>query len=87
MNQIDKISKEALLLLNYAKDTAIANLATANSSGALQPKLEPDQLVAVVNLLGSSLSQGYQRGLTTFQGVVKEQISLEKQTLSASRKK
>lgn len=85
MNQIDNISKEALLLMKFAKDTAITNLTKANSSGVLQPKLEPDQLSAVVNLVEVSLSQGYQRGLTSFQGAVNEQLN--KKTISVSRKK
>lgn len=75
MNQVDKISKEALTLLNYAKDTAIANLTIANSQGKLEPQLDPAQLLAVVNLLGMSLSQGYQKGLTAFQKTVKEQMA------------
>ena len=89
MNQIDKISKEALSLLQYAKDTAIANLTVANSAGKLKPQLEPTQLLAVIDLLGSSLSQGYQKGLNAFQKVVKEQITQEqiKKTTENVKKK
>lgn len=89
MNQVDKISKEALSLLQYAKDTAIANLTVANSSGKLKPQLEPIQLLAVVDLLGASLSQGYQKGLSAFQKVVKEQIPQEstKKVVESSKKK
>ena len=50
MNQVDKISKEALDLLQYAKDTAIANLTIANSAGKLNQQLEPAQLLAESNL-------------------------------------
>lgn len=74
MNQIDKISKEALNLLQYAKDVAVTNLTVANSTGKLTPQLEPAQILTVVDLLNSSLSQGYQKGLLAFQKSVKEQI-------------
>jgi len=80
MNQVDKISKEALDLLQYAKDTAIANLTIANSAGKLNQQLEPAQLLAVVDLLGSSLSQGYQKGLTAFQKAVREQLTQQEST-------
>ena len=87
MNEIDKISKEALDLLHYAKDTAVANLTIANSSGKLNPRLEPIQLLAVVDLLGSSLSQGYQKGLTSFQNAVKKQLPKEQTKVETSLKK
>ena len=74
MNQIDKISKEALVLLQYAKDTAIANLASANSNKKLEPQLDGSQLAAVVNLMNLSLSQGFQKGLPSFQKSVKDQL-------------
>lgn len=86
MNQVDKISKEALTLLNYAKDTAIANLTIANSQGKLEPQLDPAQLLAVIELLGISLSQGYQKGLTSFQKTVKEQLT-DKGKEAAAKKK
>lgn len=87
MNQVDKISKEALDLLQYAKDTAVANLTVANRAGKLNPQLEPAQLLAVVDLLGSSLSQGYQKGLTAFQKAVKEQLPQESTKAETSNKK
>lgn len=89
MNQVDKISKEALVLLNYAKDTAVANLTVANSKGQLDPKLEPAQLLAVIDVFTSSLSQGYQKGLGSFQNIVKEQVttSQTKKVAEISNKK
>jgi len=71
MNQIDKISKEALSLLNYSKDVAVGNLSAANNSGRLEPKLTDEQLRSVVSLVEVSLSQGYQKGLNTFQKTLK----------------
>jgi hypothetical protein len=89
MNQVDKISKEALILLNYAKDTAVANLTVANNKGQLDPKLEPAQLLAVIDVFTSSLSQGYQKGLGSFQKIVKEQVmtSQTKKVAEISNKK
>lgn len=87
MNQVDKISKEALALLNYAKDTAIANLTIANSQGKLEPQLDPAQLLAVIEMLGISLSQGYQQGLTSFQKTVREQFAIEKSKETVTKKK
>jgi hypothetical protein len=90
MNQIDKISKEAMSLLNYAKDTAIANLTTANGQKKLEPQLDGAQLLAVINLLNLSLSQGFQKGLPSFQKTVKHQIdnsSTTKATKTSELKK
>lgn len=75
MNQVDKISKEALALLQYAKDTAVANLTVANGQKKLEPQLDGAQLLAVINLLGLSLSQGFQKGLPAFQKKVSEQLT------------
>ena len=77
MNRIDKISKETLNLLQYAKDTAVNNLTIANNTGKLLPRLDPLQLSAVVGLIDASLSQGYHKGLKSFQSIVKEQLSQE----------
>lgn len=74
MNQVDKISKEALMLLQYAKDTAIANLTTANAQNKLEPQLDGAQLLAVINLLGPSLTQGFQKGLPAFQKTVTNEL-------------
>ena len=80
MNQVDKISKEALNLLKYAKDTAVTNLASANSNGQLEYKLTDEQLLSVVSLLDSSLSQGYQKALPSFQSKVDSLIGKETET-------
>lgn len=85
MNQVDKISKEALTLLQYAKDTAIANLTTANAQKKLEPQLDGAQLLAVINLLGPSLTQGFQKGLPAFQKTVTNQLN--SQTKTETKKK
>lgn len=85
MNQVDKISKEVLSLLNYSKDVATGNLSTANNSGRLEPKLTDEQLRSVVSLVEASLSQGYQKGLNTFQKTLK--TTLEDKTKEETPKK
>lgn len=75
MNQVDKISKEALSLLTYSKDVAATNLTTANARGGLEPKLTDEQVTSVLNLFEHSLSQGFQKGLESFQRIVKQTIT------------
>lgn len=85
MNQVDKISKEVLSLLNYSKDVATGNLSIANNSGRLEPKLTDEQLRSVVNLVEASLSQGYQKGLNTFQKTLR--VTLEDKAKEETPKK
>jgi len=85
MNQVDKISKEVLNLLNYSKDVTTTSLNSANNSGKLEPKLTDDQLRLVVNLVENSLSQGYQKGLNTFQKTLK--TTLETRVVDETTKK
>lgn len=87
MNQVDKISKEAFTLLQYAKDTAIANLTTANGQNKLEPQLDGAQLLAVINLLNLSLSQGFQKGLPSFQKVVVNQLNAPQAATKIETKK
>lgn len=87
MNQVDEISKEALSLLQYAKDTAIANLTIANGQKKLEPQLDGAQLLAVINLLNLSLAQGFQKGLPSFQKVVVNQLNTSQTTTKAESKK
>ena len=87
MNQVDKISKEALTLLQYAKDTAIANLTTTNGQKKLEPQLDGAQLLAVINLMNVSLTQGFQKGLPAFQKTVKEQLEQNKLKTTNEKKK
>ncbi len=77
MNKVNEILRAALNLLNYSKDVATTNLSSANGSGKLEPKLTDDQLKLVVNLLESSLSQGFQKGLGSFQRMLKNNVSEE----------
>jgi len=70
MNQVDKISKEVLSLLNYSKDVAASNLTAFNKNGKLAPALTDSQLQVVVSVLESSFSQGFQKALPTFQKTV-----------------
>jgi hypothetical protein len=86
MNSIDKISKEALNLLTYSKDVVTNNLATANATGALEPKLTEEQIRNVLSLVDHSLSQGFQKGLTSFQKTVKGELKASS-SLESKKKK
>jgi hypothetical protein len=86
MNQVDKISKEVLNLLNYSKDVTTTNLNSANKTGKLEPRLTDDQLRLVVNLVESSLTQGYQKGLNTFQKTIKNTLETKKVTVEETKK-
>ena len=87
MNQVDKISKEALNLLNYSKDVAANNLTSLNKEGKLSPPLNESQLQTIVSVLESSFSQGFQKGLTNFQKSIKVTLESEKtQQVKTSKK-
>lgn len=86
MNQVDKISKEVLNLLNYSKDVATNNLTSLNKEGKLNPPLNESQLQTIVSLLDSSFTQGFQKGLTNFQKSVKNVMESEKVTAKTSKK-
>ena len=86
MNQTDKIAREVLNLLNYSKDVATTNLHKANNSGLVEPRLTDEQITSVVGLLETSLNQGYQKAISSFQKSVKTVIE-EKTTTTESKKK
>jgi hypothetical protein len=90
MNQVDKISKEALNLLSYSKDVVANNLAALNKEGKLTPQLNELQLKTIVSILESSVSQGFQKGLPTFQksvnNVLEEVRTHERSNLPVNRR-
>lgn len=87
MNRIDKISKDALNLLAYSKDVAASNLTTANAKGNLDPKLTDEQVASVLSLVEHSLSQGFQKGLTSFQKSVEKTLTESSTTTPVESKK
>lgn len=90
MNQVDKISKEVLNLLSYSKDVVASNLTAFNKEGKLTPQLNEVQLKTIVSILESSVSQGFQKGLPTFQksvnNVLEEVRNEEKRKFPVNRK-
>ena len=70
MNNVDKISKETLAVLEYSKEIVKTNLVKANSLGQIEPQLTNEQLQKVSNLLDTFFSQGLQIALPNFQKVV-----------------
>jgi hypothetical protein len=90
MNQVDKISKETLNLLEYSKDVVKENLTTANVTGQLEPKLSDEHLKKVLHLVDVSMSQGYQKAIQSFQRNISTVLSTHEDVRShdtSSRKK
>ena len=53
--------------MNYSKDVVTNNLTALNKEGKLTPALNEAQLKTIVSILDSSVSQGFQKGLPSFQ--------------------
>ena len=75
MKVSDKIARETLGLFEYSKEVVKNNLISANKSGNIPPHLNETQLNGVLSLIDSSLSQGYHRGITSFQKIVESTIA------------
>jgi hypothetical protein len=61
MNQLDKISKEVLNLVNYSKDVTKNNVIEMNLG------LNSEQLNKLLEVIDNSIEQSYHRGITNFQ--------------------
>lgn len=70
MNTVDMISRDSKILSDSIKDGISSNLVSAVSTGTLQ--ISEDQLRAVLNLVGLSADQSYQRSLPVFQNTIKK---------------
>lgn len=70
MNTVDKVTKEVKLVVDSAKDTTISNVIKYVRENSLQ--LTDVQVNGLLNLIGLSIDEGYQRSVTTFQNSVKK---------------
>jgi predicted DNA binding protein len=70
MNNVDKILKEALNLVEYTKDVTKNNIINLNLNASVTQKLTDDQLHIVLLAVDSSITQGYHRGISNFQKTV-----------------
>jgi hypothetical protein len=73
MNNTDKITRDAKLLIESAKDTAANNLLVAIKTNSLD--LSEVQLKKVLTLLNISMEEGYQKAVPTFQKMVKNYVN------------
>lgn len=87
MNQVDRISKELLNLVEYSKDVVKANLASNNAKENEALKLTDAQLANVLRIVDASITQGYQKGFTSFQKSVSKILAETVETKPTSRKK
>lgn len=70
MNTVDKVTKEVKLVVDSAKDTTISNVIKYVRENSLQ--LTDVQVNGLLNLIGLSIDEGYQRSVATFQNSVKK---------------
>ena len=73
MNSVDKISRDAKILVDSAKDVTTKNLIEAVQGSLID--LNQDQLGKILNVLSTSLDMGYQRSLPVFQNMIKKHIT------------
>ena len=72
MNTVDKISRDAKLVVDSVKDSVVKNLTTTVHNKKLD--LTDRQLAEVVKLIELSVNEGYQRSLNVFQNTVKKYL-------------
>ena len=72
MNTVDKISREAKLILDAMKDSVINNIVTASRSGTFQ--IEDSQLARLVQVVTLSFDDSAQKSLPHFQNSIKSLV-------------
>jgi hypothetical protein len=72
MNTVDKISREAKLILDATKDSVINNIITASRSGTFQ--IEDSQLARLVQVVTLSFDDSTQKSLPHFQNSIKNLV-------------
>lgn len=72
MNNVDKISRDAKILIDSAKDTVSSNLVEALSSNLVD--VSQDQLGKILSIVSTSLDSGYQKSLPVFQNMIKKHV-------------
>jgi hypothetical protein len=72
MNTVDKISRDAKLVVDSVKDSVVKNLTSTVYNKQLD--LTENQLFEVVKLVEISVNEGYQRSLNVFQNTVKKYL-------------
>lgn len=70
MNTVDRVTKEVKIVVDSAKDSTVSNVIKYIRENSLQ--LTDNQVSGLINLIGISIDEGYQRSVTTFQNSVKK---------------
>lgn len=65
MNKVDKLSRDAKILVDSANDTFVNAVVSAVKSNDLA--LSNEQLAKILKLANFAASEGYQKALRTFQ--------------------
>lgn len=73
MNSVDKITRDAKILVASARDTANSNLTTAAMEKNLN--LTENQLKEVLRIIDMSFEEGYQKAINVFQNTIKKHIA------------
>lgn len=72
MNNVDKVAKDARILIDSAKDVVTKNLVTAARTDTVS--LTKAQLETIISIVNLSFDEGYQRALPAFQATVKKYV-------------
>ena len=73
MNSVDKITRDAKILVASARDTANSNLTTSAMENHLN--LTENQLKEVLRIIDMSFEEGYQKAINVFQNTIKKHIA------------
>lgn len=73
MNSVDKITRDAKILVASARDTANSNLTIAAMDKRLN--LTESQLKEVLRIIDMSFEEGYQKAINVFQNTIKKHIA------------
>lgn len=72
MNNVDKITRDAKILIDSARDSVNSNI--VNAIAAKKISLNENQLQEVLALVNASIDEGYQRAINAFQGSIKKHL-------------
>ena len=73
MNTVDKITKEAKIIIDSAKDTMDSNLVSAVREDSFG--LREDQVSKLINLVNLLLDQSFQKSIPYFQNSIKKHLT------------
>lgn len=73
MNSIDKITRDAKILVNSARDAANSNLTQAFIERKLT--VSEDQLREIFKIMDMSFEEGYLKAATVFQNTIKKHLT------------